>query len=310
MRTLGTLAWPCACRARRLRDRSQHVAAACEGPLGLAAEPGPGVRPRPAPECRAPERAHGLDMAVERTRARAREAPLRPPDPQQRDREIPPRIGTQKRDRVMPLTEPDPNTVRHLALERLPPRAIETDRAHRHLHRNTAGFVESREACHALSLPGVCGTDWCRPRASVCRFPIGTRRECHLAHRTRVADPARISYEIKDGEPGGRPLEASARGPAVRPIGTRGECQLACPAPPPARILERALHLARDSSGSATRVCSGRPVAAAPQAPRSRARGPAAGGHAGTTSWRPGRRSRGAARRRRRAGSASRSSRS
>jgi len=80
---------------------------------------------------------------------------MRAPSPLKRYDEVAPGVPTEELNGVVRLAEPDRDPVGELPLERLATRAIETDRAHRRLERNTAGLVETREICHGRSLAGA-----------------------------------------------------------------------------------------------------------------------------------------------------------
>lgn len=153
------------------RDHGERVLAACEAGLGLLPQARPGVGSRSRARGTARSRAQRGEVRIERARACARHAAVRPPRAHQRDDEIAPRITTQELERVMPLAEPDPHPVRELALERPPARAIQTDRTHGRLHGNPTSFVERRQACHADSLPEGMHTRLFQGDATPCRPP-------------------------------------------------------------------------------------------------------------------------------------------
>jgi len=104
---------------------------------------------------------------------------------------------------VMPLAEPDANTVRELPLERLPACAIKADRTDRRLDGHPAGFVERRQgvswrrACHRGVAPhcharrtGACrSSKWHSLRVSI-GMPQRTNR-CAAARSPNVTWPWR-----------------------------------------------------------------------------------------------------------------------
>ena len=192
----------------QLPDRRQNALAAGKARLGLAPQPRPGVRARPNARRRPPERAHGKRMRLERPRPRASQTPLRPPDPQERDGEVPPSIGTHELHGMMPLTEPDPHPVSQLPLERLPPSPIKTDSANRHLHRHTTSFVERRQIRHAPTLPRPDEHDCAAPTRIGVGLPSGTHRECHLAepHSRRRPDESLARSSAQPGSVGSSAL--------------------------------------------------------------------------------------------------------
>ena len=133
-------------------DRRQNALATRKALLGLAPQPRPGIRARPRTHHGPPERTHSFRMRRQRPRPSPRQASLRPPDPQQSDAEIPARVGAHELRRVMPLAEPNPHTMRELALECPAPRAVETNRADRHLDRDATCLVERGKSRHAASV--------------------------------------------------------------------------------------------------------------------------------------------------------------
>ena len=161
------------------RDRGERALPLRERGLGLFPQARPGVGAGPPPLDGAPERPHGLEVRIERSRARTSETPVRTPGAQQRDGKVAPGIGAQERDGVMPLAEPDPNTVSELTLESHPTSAIQANGTNRLLERHPTSFVERRQTRHAPSVSARGATGPCRAATSRCRSP----------HRTHDADP-------------------------------------------------------------------------------------------------------------------------
>jgi hypothetical protein len=163
------------------RDRGQRTLPEREALLCFTTQPRPRVRTRLPPRRRTAERPDDRKMCVERPRAGARETTIGAPRTHQRHNEVPAGIRTQKRSRMVPRTEPDPDPMRELALERLAARAIKADRADRRLERNVTSLVQGGQTRHTARLPGPDA----RNCAGVTRFcakrPNGTRRECQLA---------------------------------------------------------------------------------------------------------------------------------
>jgi hypothetical protein len=133
-----------------------------------------------------------------------------PPGAQQGDGEIAPGVGTHERNRVMPLAEPDPHTVRELPLKRLAPRPVEADSADRNLDRHTTCLVKRGKASHFPSLSRPTNTKPCRSVTSSRRI-----RQPHS--RRRPSEP--LSREERSTAEAAAGLRSSWR--------VRGECQMA-----------------------------------------------------------------------------------
>lgn len=148
-------------------------------------------------------------MGIERTRARTRETPMRPPCPHQRDNEVTPRIGPHELDGMMPLAEPDLDAVGELPLKRLPASPVQANRTDRTLHRNTASLVERREARHAASVPRRDAQNHAK------HSPLGVRFQMALAACATWHRAARSPLALRTGAwrldrtPGRHPSSAS-----------------------------------------------------------------------------------------------------
>lgn len=134
------------------RDCGENAFTRRERRFGLEPQPRPRIRPRPGSRRPADDLLACPEVRVERLRARSRQAPLRLPEPQQRDDEVSTRIGAHELDRMVPLAEPDLDSVCELPLKRLAARPVGTDSAKRRLHRQPARLVERDQTSHVRSL--------------------------------------------------------------------------------------------------------------------------------------------------------------